>query len=115
MLPKKGDLTECSNYRSIAFIPHMAEIMLNIMQGRLRIAIDKHLREEQGGFRKDRSTMQQILALGLMAEDKLSKGGKLYRCFTDFRKAFDSVWHDSLWAALEAMAVPSELLGALQL
>ena len=75
------------------------------MQGRLSKAIDKHLREEQGGFRKDRSTIQQILALRLMAEDELSKGGKLYHCFVDFRKAFDSVWHDGLWAALEAMVL----------
>ena len=29
------------------------------------------------------------------------KGKKLYTCFVDFQKAFDSVWHDGLFRKLE--------------
>jgi hypothetical protein len=60
--------------------------MLNILQKRLRGTIEEHLIEEQGGSRKDRSTVQQVLTLRLITEEN---------CFVDFRKAFDSVWHES--------------------
>ena len=109
-LHKKGDMKECSNYRTIALIPHVCKTMLNILQERLRGAVEKHLSEEQGGFRPDRSTVQQILTIRLIAENVLESGQKLYHCFVDFKKAFDSVWHDGLWASLEALGVQKKLV-----
>ena len=79
--------------------------MLNILQERLRGAVEEHLSEEQGGFRPDRSTVQQILTIRLIAENVLERGQKLYHCFVDFKKAFDSLWHEGLWASLEALGV----------
>ena len=35
-IPKKGNATECSNYRTIAFISHTSKIMLKILQARLQ-------------------------------------------------------------------------------
>ena len=110
MLPKKGNLKECGNYRSIALIPHMCKVMLNILQDRLKSALEGQISEEQGGFRKDRSTVQQILTLRLIAEEITEKGKDLYHCFIDFKKAFDSVWHDGLWASLGNLAVPEKLI-----
>jgi len=37
--------------------------------------------DEQAGFRKDRSTVQQILALRLIAEKARRKGKKIFNCF----------------------------------
>ena len=34
--PKKGNANECSNYRTIALIPHTSKVMLNILQARLQ-------------------------------------------------------------------------------
>ena len=34
-LPKKGDIRLCSNYRTIALIPHASKILLKIIQDRL--------------------------------------------------------------------------------
>ena len=42
-LPKKGDLTDCNNWRGIT--------LLSILLETLRQSIDIHLREEQAGFR----------------------------------------------------------------
>ena len=39
-----------------------------ILTERLRSQIEEHMADEQAGFRKDRSTVQQILALRLIAE-----------------------------------------------
>ena len=113
-LHKKGDMMECSNYRTLALIPHVSKVMLNILQERLRGAVEEYLSEEQGGFRRDRSTIQQILTIRLIAENMLERGQNLYHCFVDFRKAFDSVWHDGLWASLGTFGVGKKLVRVVQ-
>ena len=35
-IPKKGNAKECSNYRTIALIPHASKAMLKILQARLQ-------------------------------------------------------------------------------
>ena len=66
--------------------------------------------EEQGGFRKDRNTVQQILTLRLISEKHLEREKMVYHCFVDYTKAFDSVWHDGLWTVLESYQVPQRLM-----
>ena len=34
-IPKKGNVKECSNYRTIALVSHVSKVMLKILQGRL--------------------------------------------------------------------------------
>jgi hypothetical protein len=50
----------CSNYRTIALIPHANKILLRIIQGRLATYIEREIPEEQAGFRKGRGTRDQI-------------------------------------------------------
>lgn len=114
MLQKKGDLKDCNNYRSIALIPHVCKITLTILKERLEKVIEQHLSEEQAGFRKDRSTIQQILILRLLMEDARSSCQTVYHCFVDFKKAFDSVWHEGLWATLESMGASAKLVKVLR-
>ena len=35
-IPKKGNVKECSNYRTIALISHASKVMLKILQARLQ-------------------------------------------------------------------------------
>ena len=35
-IPKKGNVKECSNYRTIALISHASKVMLEILQARLQ-------------------------------------------------------------------------------
>ena len=35
-LPKKGNVKECSNYHTVALIPHASKVMLKILQARLQ-------------------------------------------------------------------------------
>ena len=60
-LPKKGNLQHCSNYRTISLISHASKVMLKIIKNRLQPQADRIIAEEQAGFMKDRSTIEQIL------------------------------------------------------
>ena len=64
---------------------------------------------EQAGFRKDRSSMQQILMLRLIAETAKRRKKIIYNCFIDFQKAFDLVKQNITWATLESYGVGNRL------
>ena len=57
--------------------------------------------EEQAGFRAGRSTTEQIYNLRILCEKYLQHQQNLYHVFIDYKKAFDSVWHEALWATMK--------------
>ena len=59
-IPKKGNDKECSNYHTIALIPHTSKVMLKILQARLQQCVNRELPDDQAGFRKGRGTRDQI-------------------------------------------------------
>ena len=59
-IPKKGNAKECSNYCTIALIPHASIVMLKILQARLQQYVNHELPDVQAGFRKGRGTRDQI-------------------------------------------------------
>ena len=59
-IPKKGNVKECSNYHTIAFISHASKVMLKILQARLQQHVNRELPDVQAGFRKGRGTRDQI-------------------------------------------------------
>ena len=58
-IPKKGNARECSNYHTIARIPHASKVMLKILQARLQQYVNHELPDVQAGFRKGRGTRDQ--------------------------------------------------------
>jgi len=40
---KKGNATECSNYRTIAILSHSSKVILNIMKNRLKNRVEERL------------------------------------------------------------------------
>lgn len=113
-IPKKGDLKDCRNYRTIALMSHVGKIFMMILLERLKAQTEEHLADEQAGFRKDRNTVQQILMLRLIAEKAKRKGRQVYNCFIDFEKAFDSVYKDVMWTTLQSYGVGKRLTAILR-
>ena len=109
-LPKKGDLSECSNYRTISLINHISKVFLIILLNRLQYQLNPYLSKEQSGFRKDRSTVHQILILRLIVEKAKRKGKRIYNGFIDFQKASDTVNYKVLWAVLKSYGVNYKLI-----
>jgi hypothetical protein len=51
-LYKKGDKSECDNYRDTCLVSVGSKLLSNMIFFKLRGAVDKILREEQWDFRK---------------------------------------------------------------
>ena len=59
ILPKKGNLQQCQNYRTISLSSHPSKVMLKITLNRLKPQAEKVIAEEQAGFRAGRRTTEQ--------------------------------------------------------
>ena len=59
-VPKKGNVKECSNYRTIALISHASKVMLKILQTRLQQYANCELPDVQAAFTKGKGTRDQI-------------------------------------------------------
>ena len=58
--PKKGNVKECSNYRTIVLLSHASKLMLKIHQARFQQYLNHELLDVQAGFTKVRGTRDQI-------------------------------------------------------
>ena len=100
-LPKKGNLSDCNNWRGITLLSTPGKVFTGVQLNRLQNAVDQTLREEQADFRKGRSCTEQIFALQNIIEQSLEHQKDLVINFIDFKKAFDSVHRPSLWKILK--------------
>ena len=55
-IPKKGNVKECSDYRTTARISQASKVRLKILQARLQQYVNSELPDVQAGFRKGRGT-----------------------------------------------------------
>ena len=87
-LPKKGDLRLCKNWRGIMLLSVPSKVFCRIILERLKHALDRKLRCEQAGFRKDKSCTDHIAALRTIIDQSTEWQTPLYTNFIDFEKSF---------------------------
>jgi hypothetical protein len=68
---KKGDKTDCSNYRGIPLLSTSYKILSIILLSRLRPYIDKIIGDHQCGFQRNRPTTDQIFCIRQILEKKM--------------------------------------------
>jgi hypothetical protein len=106
---KKGDRTQCGNYRGISLLSIAGKAFARILLNRL----DSHVTpsivpETQCGFRKKRSTVDMIFCLRQLQEKCIEQNQPLYVVFVDFTKAFDTVGRTGLWQLLRRYGCPDK-------
>ncbi|XP_019625431.1 PREDICTED: uncharacterized protein LOC109470794 [Branchiostoma belcheri] len=69
--PKKGDMGDCSNYRGIMLLSVPGKVLNRVLLERMKEAVDDRLRDQQAGFRKNRSCVDQIATLRIIVEQSL--------------------------------------------
>jgi len=60
---KKGDKTDCSNYRGISLFPTTYKILSNILLSRLTPYAEEIIGDHQSGLRRNRSTTDHIFCI----------------------------------------------------
>ena len=102
---KKGDPTLPANYRPIAILSILYKLFSCMLHGRLVKVIMPHLSTDQAAYRKGFSTEDHLLSTILLLERCSEWNVELWLGLCDFRKAFDTVEHASLWSALLELKV----------
>lgn len=113
-LPKKGDLSSCTNWRGIMLLSIPGKVLTRVILERLKTALDKTLREEQAGFRQDKSCTDHIATMRIIIEQSLEWQTPLYSVFVDFKKAFDSVDREVIWKLMQHYGFPPKFITIIQ-
>ena len=113
-LPKRGNLTDCDNWRGITLIPEIMKIFGSAIINRIRGGMDNKLRNEQEGYRQGRNTTEQIFVLRNIIEQVIEWNSNLYICFVEFEKAFDHVHRETLWKLLKIYGIPDKLVNMIK-
>ena len=72
------------------------------------------MKSNEIGFRKGFRTADHVLTLKTLMDKYLSENKKLYFCFVDFRKAYDSTWHEALFKKLSGYGVSINFVSLLR-
>ena len=122
MLPifKNGSYNDPNNYRGIAIMSCLGKLFCTVVNIRLYTWIEKHgkLSPWQGGFRKKIGCNFQCFRLMATVFSQFSKKKgfqnknqrRVFACFIDFKKAYDSVNHKLLWKVLIETGISTKIL-----
>ena len=68
---KKGDKTDCNNYKGISLLPTTYKILSNILLSMLIPYAKEIIGDHQCGFRRNRSTIDHIFCIRQILEKKM--------------------------------------------
>lgn len=100
---------EASDFRPITLLSIPYKLFERMILNRIESKIDELIPLEQAAFRKNRGSVEQVLALTTHIENGFHKGLKTFVCFIDMSAAYDTVWGDKLLSKF-MKAIPSRKL-----
>ncbi|XP_063442678.1 uncharacterized protein LOC134722974 [Mytilus trossulus] len=93
---KSSDITNPNNYRGITVTSAIGKVFNSVLNSRFDDFLLKHklIHECQLGFTKKARTSDHMFIIKCIFDKYCnSKDGRVYACFVDFQKAFDTVIH----------------------
>ena len=110
VMSKKGDASYCSNNRGITLRSTASKLFQIIFLQRLSTGLEYLLRENQCGFRPNRSCIDQLYSLRTIIHNCLEFNLPLYINFIDYKAAFDSINRDFIWKAFSHYGLPDKYI-----
>jgi len=115
---KKGDKMNCNNYRGISLLCSAYKVFTSILKDgtrmellaeqegtRMELLAESILGEYQSGFRKGRSTTDQIFVMKQILEKCGEYEIETHQIYVDFQQAYDSIKREKL---MEIFWLPAE-------
>ena len=109
---KSGTTTDPGNYRGICVSSCLGKFFCLILNQRLTdfVAENKIIHPSQIVNLKENRISDHIFTLRTLIDKYVHKhNSKIYACFVDFRKAFDSVWHEGLFHRLLSYGINGKM------
>ena len=108
-IPKKGDLSEVSNYRPISLLCILSKMLESVVYNKIFPFLQPLICHQQFGFVEGRSTLNQLMKF--LADIYHHADNKNYTdaIYFDFKKAFDTVPHNELLYKLWMLGITGPL------
>ena len=109
-LYKKGDRLLCENYRGICLLNTAYKVFARILYNKLTPYANAVVGEYQCGFRRDRSTSDQMFNVRLILQQGKEFNFHTHHLFIDFKAAYDSIHRDELYKIMKELGFPVKLI-----
>jgi len=107
---KKGDKTDCSNYRGISLLSTTYKILSSILLSKLTPYAEEITGDHQCGFQSNMSTTDHIFCICQILEKKWKYYEAVHQLFIDFKKTYDSVRREVFYNVLIECGIPIKLV-----
>ena len=104
--PKKGDITKCTNNCTIALFPDANKILLRFIKKQLDTWPEMPMKQAE--LRKGRGARDQIANVSVSWTTQGSTT-KMWNCFIDYTKDFESVQHLKMWNSKRSVGITKHL------
>ena len=107
-----GETNDPNCYRGITLLSCLSKLFTSVINNRLNNFIEENkiLNENQAGFRKGYSTIDNIFLVSSLINLMCSRKKKLFCAFVDYQKAFDSIWREALWSKLLKEGISGKII-----
>lgn len=112
---KKGDKSECKNYRGISLLNVAYKILASIIAERLKPYVIRIVGPYQCGFMPGKSTTDQLFTLRQILEKTHEFQVDTHHLFIDFQQAYDTPTRGELFRAMNHFGIPSKLIKLCQM
>ena len=110
LLHKKGPKGEPENYRPIALLTIIENLLSSIIYARMVTVAASKIDPRQVGFLPGKSGRAAVYKITRSIKEANAKKTKKIMIFVDFEKAFDSLLHKTMFATLRNSGCPGDLL-----
>ena len=109
-LHKKCDKLLCENYRGIALLNSAYKVFALVLFARLQPRSETVIGEYQCGFRRNRSTTDQIFNLRLILQRGREFQVQTYHLFIDYKQAYDRTKRKELYVGMKELGYETKLI-----
>ena len=111
---KSGDRSSVKNYRPISLLCCISKVLERIVFDKIYEHVSLHISDNQFGFMKHRSTVQQLIIFSDLIHNAISRKNYMDVIYFDIKKAFDSVPHDQLLNKIQLLGISGTIYNFLR-
>ena len=99
-----------TGYRPISLMSSIIKLFERVIEQRLRSHLDKtgFLNKQQSGFRRARSTNDNLFRLSQSIMESFNRGEHMVAAFLHVEKTFNNVWHNGLRYKIFQLDLPTK-------